>query len=140
MGHTAAREQDIQRAILQLLTLRGIPAWRANTGAFTGEYKGQTRFVRFGTKGQADILGVLPPAGRLLALEVKRPGGKLTLEQDAFLRVITQAGGLAALVTSPAEVEALLRRHQPGRGEPPGAPGEIVSEEAWKRWMEDKPL
>ena len=113
MGLTPTpREQDIQRAILQLLTLRGIPAWRANTGAFKGTHNGVTRFVRFGTKGQADILGLLPPSGRLLALEVKRPGGKLTREQDAFLRAITRAGGIAAMVTCPQDVDTLLRHQE----------------------------
>ena len=109
------REGEIQTAILLLLKVLRIPAWRANTGAFKGEYQGRARFVRFGVKGQADILGLLPPSGRLLALEVKRPGGKLSPHQDAFLRTIRDAGGIGAMVTSCQDVRDVLTRHEAGR-------------------------
>ena len=104
------REAEIQRAILELLQVLGIPAWRANTGAIKATYQGRDRFVRFGPKGQADILGVLPPLGRALAVEVKRPGKKASMEQEAFLNLITRTGGLAFVATCPNDVVQALAR------------------------------
>src|SRR5438067_1269941 len=73
----APRETDIVRACLQLLQLRKVPAWRNNTGAAAFAAGGRRRFVRFGVAGAADVFGVLPPSGRLLAVEVKVPGGRV---------------------------------------------------------------
>ena len=98
-------EREIQRVILDWLRLKGIPAWRNNVGAVTAG----ARFIRFGVKGAPDILGCLPPHGRLLCLEVKRPGHAPTPEQYDFLRRIERAGGLAAVVTSLEDVMAVLR-------------------------------
>lgn len=106
------REAEIQRAILELLRVLAIPAWRQNSGAFVLNVgQGKPRFFRAGVKGNSDILACLPPSGKLLALEVKRPGNKLTLEQDAFLTAIAHAGGIGAMVTSPKDVMELLARH-----------------------------
>jgi hypothetical protein len=80
--------------VLTWLELHGVCYWRANTGcARIGR-----RLVRFGTPRQADVLGVRP-GGRLLAVEVKRPGGKTTALQRAWLDMVTRAGALA-IVTS----------------------------------------
>lgn len=45
-------------------------------------------------KGVADILGILK-GGRILAIEVKTPTGRLTLEQNTYLNLVNAAGGLA---------------------------------------------
>jgi hypothetical protein len=42
--------------------------------------------------------------GRFLAIEVKRPGGKLTLDQTAFLEAVRQNGGIAIVATSVDDV------------------------------------
>jgi len=64
----------------------------------SGEYKGKGRFIRFGPPGQSDILGVLPD-GRILAIEVKKPGGKKpTFEQVLFLETIRRHGGVGMVV------------------------------------------
>lgn len=97
------REQDTVTAVLAYLRLRGIPAWRMNTGAFRGEYKGKPRFHRFGVVGMSDIIGVLPfwPAdsrtlsGVFLAIEIKGARGVLRPAQRAFLNQVTKAGGTA---------------------------------------------
>ena len=91
---TAPLETVIVRQCLDYLQLRRIPAWRNNT---TGVYDPRAgKFRKFtGMKGVADILGLLPPAGRLLAVECKRPGGKTSEAQRAFLDAIEAAGGLA---------------------------------------------
>ena len=56
--------------------------------------------------GCSDVLAVIQ--GRLLALEVKSPQGRTTALQDRFLRKITLAGGLSAVVRSVKEVKDLL--------------------------------
>lgn len=105
-------EREIQAQILQWLALVKIPAWRSNSGALVAPATTTTarRFVRFnGAQGCADILGVIPPSGRMLAVEVKRPGQLLTAKQRGFLDMVQAAGGLAVCVTSVDELAAVLK-------------------------------
>lgn len=111
----AAAEREVVRDCLAYLRLRGVLAWRQNTGAFAGEYKGRRRFVRFGEPGMADIAGVITPrfdprqAGRSIFVECKRPvGGRLSDDQRAFLDNARAAGALALVVTSASELAAML--------------------------------
>lgn len=105
----APRESDIQRSILQYLALRGIPAWRNNSGARPlGEGQAR-RYIRMGPKGSADILGVLPPSGRLLAIEVKRPGSKPTAHQTAWLEQMRAAGAVCVVACGLEDVLRVLR-------------------------------
>lgn len=68
-------EGAVVRSCLDYLAVRGIMAWRNNSGATHTERKDGSRgFVRFGRVGSADILGVLP-GGRFLAVECKAPRG-----------------------------------------------------------------
>lgn len=100
----ASRETDLVRACLELLQLRGVYAWRNNSG---GAVMGK-RFVRFGKKGSADILGVLG-GGRILAVECKMPGRKPSPDQRAFLDAIAAAGGLALVVRNVGQLDDALR-------------------------------
>jgi hypothetical protein len=103
------RETDLVRAVLQLLALRKVPAWRANSGAMRiAGAGGRRRLVRFNVRGCSDILAVLPPSGRLLAVECKMPGRKTTADQQAFLDNVTEAGGLAVVVRDLGELMAAL--------------------------------
>ena len=57
------------------------------------------------TRGVSDIIiGVIPPSGRFLAIEVKRPGGKPLAEQQQLLDTISEAGGLAFVACSVDDV------------------------------------
>jgi hypothetical protein len=60
-------------------------------------------------KGSSDILGCLPD-GRFLAIEVKARSGYLSPEQKQFLAEIRGLGGLAVMVKSWQELDAILRR------------------------------
>ena len=103
--HPKRRERDIQRAILDLLHARGVIAWKAGSGGFRVTAPGQReRYVKMGHTGVADIIGVLPPLGRMLAVEVKRPGEVATAEQANFLTTVRQAGGRAFVATSCEDV------------------------------------
>lgn len=104
-----AKEADILRDCLTWLKLHGVFCWRQNQGAITGVHNGKKRFLRFcSMSGVSDILGILPPSGRLLAVECKRPGRHATAEQDAFLDIVRQCGGVAVCVRGIDELEQAL--------------------------------
>jgi hypothetical protein len=67
------------------------------------------RWLHFGKKGNADILGCLPD-GRFLAVEIKTPHGRLSPDQLAFLEKISGMGGVAVVARSFCELDATLRR------------------------------
>src|SRR4051794_4182209 len=115
----ATTESDVLGACLQYLALKGILCWRQNQGAIPLKDGGYRRFV--GRKGVSDILGILPQRvqvlgedqpvtfGNLLAVEVKKFGGRLRPEQEAFLRDVRERGGVGLCVHSVKELEDQLR-------------------------------
>lgn len=106
----APREADIQRACLQYLHLIGWHVWRNNTGATRAtDTRGKARFIRYGSPGSADILGVTP-RGQFLAVELKRPGNKPTELQAEWLERVRKSGGLAIVATSLDELRNHLRQ------------------------------
>lgn len=103
------RESDLIRPCLDLLNLLGILAWRNNSGAVVAGTGAHRRFIRYGLVGSSDILGVLPPSGRMLAVELKQKSGRLTEHQRHFLDTVSAAGGVALVVRSVEELQAALR-------------------------------
>lgn len=101
---------DLVNGCLQLLTLAKVPAWRNST---TGVYDpAKQRFRKFvGRKGVSDILGLVPPSGRIIAVECKSGTGRLTPEQREFLADINANGGIGVCVHSIADLESFLRGH-----------------------------
>jgi len=102
-------EKEIQNQILEYLYNRGIFCWRQNTIGVFDERRGcyiKNR-SRFAIKGVSDILGVLPK-GRILAIEVKSRKGKVSPEQEEFLKKVLQQGGVAILARSLEDVIAEL--------------------------------
>lgn len=120
---TTRPERELRNAILVLLRAHGIAAWPTGVGAFPASYNGRQRFVRVGTKGMSDIVGIKPstfirvsgsplgesiPLGQFLAIEVKHPGGKVSPEQVAFLQTVVRAGGIGFVAHSVDEVKEKL--------------------------------
>ena len=106
-------EKQIETSILHYLNmLPQVFAWKANV---TGIYDPQKNVYRslkgFAIKGVSDILGLIHPSGRMIALEVKTPArrSKLTLDQKYFLDHIKQYGGVAGVVTSLHDAEELMK-------------------------------
>ena len=99
-------EGRIKAAVLRYLERRGFFAWNNPSGAVR---VAPERWLHFGKKGSADILGCLP-GGRFLAVEVKAPDGRLTPEQSGFLETIRGLGGVAVVVKSRRELDEALRR------------------------------
>lgn len=68
-------------------------------------------------KGSADLIGVLAPTGRFLALEVKTPTGRIRPEQLQHLAVVRRFGGFGAVVRSVEEAVAAVERARKGETE-----------------------
>lgn len=109
------RENQIQDAIrLAVGKLPDVVVWRNESGV--AEHHG--RYVRYGLqKGSADLIGLLAPQGRLLALEVKTPRGRLSEEQKLFLELVRGMGGFACVVTSAAEALLAIDRAKAGESQ-----------------------
>lgn len=112
-------ESAIQDAIrLRLGQEPDVCLWRNNCG--TAEHWNGRRVerVRYGLcEGSSDLVGVLAPSGRLLALEVKTATGRPTKEQLAFLALVRRMGGFAAVVRSVDEAMAAVARARTGVSE-----------------------
>jgi hypothetical protein len=118
--------------ILQLCRIEasncGALVWRNNTGkayaidtvkalikaAFTLNLQAvknainKLRIISFGLcVGSSDLIGMY--RGRFLAMEIKIPGERLTVEQQNFIDIINAKGGIAGVVTCPEDVRSLLK-------------------------------
>lgn len=85
------REHEIQAGILEWLKLKRIFHYRTNAGAMGGTHKGKRWYVRFGRKGQPDILVIY--RGIPYGIEVKAPGKEQSREQVEFQTEFERAGG-----------------------------------------------
>ena len=89
------KEKDVQKAILDYLTLKGIFHYRNNSGAMMSD---AGHFVRFGAVGSPDI--VVVDDGNYIGVEVKGTGGKQSENQIAFQKELESAGGVYILAHS----------------------------------------
>lgn len=101
-------ETERQTAILGALAIEpGVCAFRNNTGAV----RRHGRVIRFGLGvGSADIIAIVAPHGRFVALEVKDEKGETSDAQDNWQRVIEAHGGVYAVVRTIFEALAAVRR------------------------------
>lgn len=98
------KETSIQYSILEYLRRDRRVVWaeRFNSGQLSALNRdGSSRVVRFGFTGCADILGQLTD-GRILAIEVKTPTGKLSNAQRDFLLKVSNNGGVGCVARSSA--------------------------------------
>jgi hypothetical protein len=94
------KESEIRKSIQRYLDLRGIFNFR--------QWQGQ-----FSVKGVPDIVGILPGSGKILGIEVKRPGGKTSDVQAEFIQHINRSGGIAFVASSVEEVALKLQIKNP---------------------------
>lgn len=103
-------EQDLVRSVLTLLSLHGIPSWRANSGGgLRPNGRGGMRPVQANPPGTPDVLAILPPAGRLAGIELKSRKGRLRESQVAWQATARRAGALIIVARSLNEVVLALR-------------------------------
>ena len=104
-------EADILRSIRLAIGGRDdVVIWRNSAGlAEHTDRQGRRTKVPYGLcKGAADLIGIIKPSGRFLAIEVKTSTGKLRPEQKNFLRLIKSLGGVAGVARSVAEANAIV--------------------------------
>ncbi|HAV61685.1 MAG TPA: hypothetical protein DCY13_04880 [Verrucomicrobiales bacterium] len=89
-------EQSIKKDTLSALIHLGILAWDNRSNTIGRRRRGTSN------KGTADILGVLR-GGRLLAVEVKRPGAPPRANEAAQKEWLAKADALGAVVIERAE-------------------------------------
>jgi hypothetical protein len=104
-------EGAIQNAILEYLRLRHIFAWRNNSGAVQRRGRdGRVHTYGYGLVGSSDILGVMPDdSGRLLAIEVKAPTGRLSPAQRDFIESLNSRNCVAFVARSVEDVEREIK-------------------------------
>lgn len=108
-------EGAILKSILEYLAVCGVWSMRINTGAIASEYKGRTRFHRYGRPGCADILAIY--AGKMsemdgltiLWIEVKTEKGRQSDLQKLFQAEVEAEGHTYLIARSIDDVEALLK-------------------------------
>jgi hypothetical protein len=109
------RESDIQKLILDYLAAEHILAFRMNTGAMSGAYKGKRWYVRFGERGQADILCFYPCHSGLFMpvwLEIKTDVGKQSQWQKSFQADVERRGMRYYIVRNWRDIELIFKSLQ----------------------------
>lgn len=101
-------ESDIQRDICKMLEKRGVLFWRSNNIPAPGR-NGKHSFrklPKYVPRGLPDLIVVI--AGRMICLEVKRPGMPLNPEQVKFGGKLLVAGASYAVVRSVKDAESAI--------------------------------
>lgn len=89
-------EKQIEKMILQyLFLLPNCFAWKEDGQGVvvgTGSNKRMLKISgRYRVKGKSDILGIYN--GKFIAIEVKKPGGRVSKDQENFIAAIKAVGG-----------------------------------------------
>ena len=91
-------EAEITASIRGVLKMVNVFHWKAWQGPMSQP------------KGVSDIIGILPKGvaasdgGRFLAIEVKRPGGRVSPHQQQFIDRVNRMGGLGFVAYSVEDV------------------------------------
>lgn len=95
-------EGEIKKEIVQVLRKHGFLVWVQHANPPL-KRKFQVK------KGICDIIGIhRNGSGKMIALEVKKPGGRLSEEQIKFINKIRSLGGIAGVVYNVEDTEDLL--------------------------------
>ena len=108
MDNSAAHSKLVNECLVEL-SRAGVLAWKNHTGAgrsFAGNV------MRFGLKGSADILAVLPPNGRFAAIECKTGSGVQKTQQQKFEKAVLLRGGLYLVARSAADALDLVEQER----------------------------
>jgi hypothetical protein len=99
-------EKDVQKQILDYLTLRRVFHWRSNNTPVYDTQRGAfRRFV--GLKGIPDIICLLPK-GKTLLIECKSDKGKMSIEQRDFQIECCRLGHLYIVARSIEDIQAYV--------------------------------
>jgi VRR-NUC domain len=103
------RESAVLASVLQALRFYPKVGWayRFNTGSYRVGEGDAERYIAFGFTGCPDIMGQMKD-GRFLAIEVKRPSGRVRKEQAAFLETVRSHGGIGFICRAVDELREYL--------------------------------
>lgn len=104
-NHSDAHSQLVHDILLALGARPDGRVWRNSVGAARPTYDPK-RVLFFGLKGSSDVLGIVGPRGRWLAVEAKTGNAKPDKDQLAFLAMINRFGGVGRVVHSVDEARA----------------------------------
>lgn len=100
-------EKDIQKSILEFLAIKGIFAYRQNSGGFMDKQKHYYRFASI--DGLPDIVAII--GGRYVGIEVKKPGGKVRASQVIVKKLIEGSDGIYWLFDSLDEAVDMIESY-----------------------------
>lgn len=101
------KESEIQRAILALLSETGLTFWRQNLGGILQMSNQKLILKSNPMTGFPDICG-LTPTGQFWAMELKTPKGRVSIQQDYWMRKLRRSGAIVAVIRSVGEAEEFL--------------------------------
>lgn len=93
-------EGQVVNACMRWLFHHGVYCWRNNTGKLPDK---SGRWVSFGCRGSADILGVVN--GKFIAVECKAGRNDLSAEQKLWRDRVQEKGGIYILARSTDDLE-----------------------------------
>ena len=88
----SAHSALVNRILLRFSVRPDLTLWKLNTGV--GKPLHGERVIRFGIKGGTDIIGIMKPTGRFIAIECKTGSGELEDDQKTFRDVVVAHGAL----------------------------------------------
>lgn len=89
-----ALENTLKKDVLKFLESSGVFCFRNNTGAIISQYKGKSRFFKFGAVGSGDIFAL--HRGVFVSIELKAPGKSPTFDQESWMERVRHHGGAAS--------------------------------------------
>ncbi len=97
--HTAL----VNRILMRFSARPGLTLWKMPTGVARALTGGQ--IISYGVEGGTNIMGIMAPAGRTVAIEVKVGDDRLRKKQRDFREMILSHGGLHIVAYSEEDVE-----------------------------------
>lgn len=97
-GSSVQHSQLVNDVLLRIGSRTDVRLWKNHTGQARSA-DGRRRLT-FGIKGGSDLIGLIAPSGRLLAIECKTGKAKQSKEQKAFQAMVEKFGGVYVLARS----------------------------------------
>lgn len=101
-------EKQVTRTCNDWLRMHGITPYRRNITKVKYEHKGKIYWVKCGEPGQSDWWMALPPGGRHIELEYKRPGEWPEPDQIKWMIMINMQGAVAFWASDLSHVELVI--------------------------------
>lgn len=109
--HKDTPEREIQRAIMEWMNYNGFKVIRINSGQVIKkeEETGENRRILMAPSGTPDILGCHKKTGRMVLVEVKRPGLKPKPLQEITMNDWRESGAFVFVATSIEDVQREIK-------------------------------